>query len=464
MIAMERAEWGNVEPAVVFLVQRPSRCEESEPTDLGSKLLPAYHELALAEEARHCVVRLDNEGTVADAVRLAIEAIDGVRYRVAAPRRSGRAGKATTRRTTPTREVPDLFSLLSAKAESPPARPTPEERPPPQVICPMAPARPSEVYSTYWKFAAERQEVFFRRLEGMQPLTSDPIIARYKFCNAYRASDRVSQYLIRKVIYQHDQAAEEVFFRTIMFKLFNKVETWEMLEQELGTPRYADFDLERYAAVFDRALERGQAIYSGAYIMPSGSGDYENHRKHRSHLRLLQKMMQDALPRRIAACRNMRQAFELVVSYPMIGDFLAYQYVTDLNYSTLTNFTEMQFVVPGPGARDGIRKCFTSLGGLSEADIIRWVADNQERELERLGIPFRDLWGRPLQLIDCQNLFCETDKYARLAHPEVQGISGRTRIKQTYRPHSNPLSLWYPPKWGINEAVEAAQRQDERPR
>ena len=44
-----------------------------------------------------------------------------------------------------------------------------------------------------------------------------------------------------------------------------------------------------------------------------------------------------------------------------------------------------------------------------------------------------------MQLIDCQNLFCEVDKYARHAHPEVRGISGRTRIKQSYRP--NPIAI-----------------------
>lgn len=321
----------------------------------------------------------------------------------------------------------------------------------------MAPAKPSVVYATYWKFAAERQAAFFRRIEGVHPVTADPVIAKHKFCNAYRASDRVSQYLIRNVIYLHEQSADEVFFRTILFKLFNKIETWELLVREVGPPRSAEFDLERYAAVFDRALGRGQRVYSAAYIMPSGSGGYEDRRKHRSHLRLLQRMMQDALPRRVADCRSMRQAFELILSYPMIGDFLAYQYVTDLNYSTLTDFSEMQFVVPGPGARDGIRKCFTSLGGLSEPDIIRWVGENQERELERLGIEFRSLWGRPLQLIDCQNLFCETDKYARVAHPTVGGISGRTRIKQGYRPRPDPITYWYPPKWGINERVESTR-------
>jgi len=45
-------------------------------------------------------------------------------------------------------------------------------------------------------------------------------------------------------------------------------------------------------------------------------------------------------------------------SYPAIGGFLAYQYFIDLNYTPVLMFDEMEFVVPGPGAQDGIRKCF----------------------------------------------------------------------------------------------------------
>jgi hypothetical protein len=329
----------------------------------------------------------------------------------------------------------------------------------PHGFCPMAPAKPSEVYETYWRFAAERQAIFFRRIEGMCPLTDDPILARYKFTNAYRASDRVSQYLIRSVIYQDDQSMEELFFRTILFKLFNKISTWELLKERLGKPSYAGYDIERYALVLDEAIRAGQRIYSAAYIMPSGSGEFEDPRKHRSHLKLLERMMADKLAHRIADCRSMKQAFELIRSYPMIGDFLAYQYVTDLNYSTLCNFSEMEFVVPGPGAKDGIRKCFRSLGGVNEADIIRWVTEHQQQEFGRLGITFRSLWGRDLQLIDCQNLFCEVDKYARLAHPHIKGISGRMRIKQAYQPNTVRIAYWYPPKWGIDILVHKVQQE-----
>ena len=156
----------------------------------------------------------------------------------------------------------------------------------------------------------------------------------------------------------------------------------------------------------------------------------------------------------------MERAFTQVRGYPGIGDFLALQYVTDVNYSQVTDFTEMDFVATGPGAADGIRKCFADTGGLSDADVIRVVAERQEVEFQRLGLEFLSLWGRRLQLIDCQNLFCEVDKYARVKHPDAIGTSGRKRIKQRFRPSPAPIRYWYPPEWGINGSALAAQTGD----
>ncbi|MCF3706268.1 nucleotide kinase domain-containing protein, partial [Salmonella enterica] len=91
--------------------------------------------------------------------------------------------------------------------------------------------------------------------------------------------------------------------------------------------------------------------------------------------RLLERMMEDNLAGRLENTRRMQQAFELLRAYPTIGDFLAYQFITDINYSQITNFSEMDFVIPGPGARDGIRKCFADNAGLNEAELIRLMAD-----------------------------------------------------------------------------------------
>jgi dTMP kinase len=64
MIAVERAEWGGVLPTLAFLVRRTDPLRDGEPMDRWRKLVPAYHELALSEEATHPVCHLDNEGTV----------------------------------------------------------------------------------------------------------------------------------------------------------------------------------------------------------------------------------------------------------------------------------------------------------------------------------------------------------------------------------------------------------------
>src|SRR5262249_59362365 len=104
---------------------------------------------------------------------------------------------------------------------------------------------------------------------------------------------------------------------------------------------------------------------------------------------------------------------------------------------------------------DGIHKCFLDRGGLNQPEIIRLMADRQAEEFARLGLSFRSLWGRPLQLVDCQNLFCEVGKYARVAHPDIMALSGRTRIKQRFTPNPAAISYWYPPKWGINDAIDA---------
>ena len=287
------------------------------------------------------------------------------------------------------------------------------------------------------------------------PWTTDPVLAAYKFTNAYRASDRASQYLIRSVIYEGPQESRELFFRTLLFKLFNRIETWELLQREAGPLHTDGFSVDRYDRVLTAAMARGQSIYSGAYIMPSGGKGAPFARKHRMHLDLLARMLRDELPERIAGMKTMAQAFAALRACPTIGDFLAYQYATDLNYSALTDFSETEFVVPGPGALSGLRKCFADIGKLTDAEVIRLVQERQAECFAAVGVTFLSLPGRELQLIDVQNLFCEIDKYARVAYPQFTSPEGGVRIKQRFQPSAIVPPLWYPLKWGINDKVSA---------
>jgi alpha-glutamyl/putrescinyl thymine pyrophosphorylase clade 1 len=320
---------------------------------------------------------------------------------------------------------------------------------PPEVRIAGRRLQPTAVFDTYWRFAVERQRIYEARLEGAAtPWTADPILRRYRFTNCYRAADRVSQFLIRDVSYAGSQEPVDVAFRTLLFKLFNRIETWRLLTGGGELPSWESFSLQGYDDVLTRAFQSGARLYSAAYVIPPPRLGAP--RKHTNHLRLLALMMRDGVAQRLLAADSMHAAFEVLRRYPTIGDFFAYQFLIDLNYSGVLNFDENDFVVPGPGALDGIRKCFGRAAMGIEPQIIRYMVDHQEAHFERLGLPFGGLRGRLLKLIDCQNLFCEIAKYARLAHPEIPGSSGRTRIKQNYRRDPAPLTAWFPPKWGIN--------------
>ena len=204
----------------------------------------------------------------------------------------------------------------------------------------------------------------------------------------------------------------------------------------------------------DRAVAKlaGQRpLYSAAYIMPpprSAAGA-----KYERHLDLLRQMVSDGAHSEIQSARTMAAAFAVLRRYDSIGDFLAYQFVTDLNYSPHLSFSETEFVVPGPGACRGLRKCFSDPGTLSDRDLLRWTWERQESEFNTRSLRWHGLWGRRLQLIDVQNLFCELDKYTRVALPQLARHAPGKRIKQRYRPTPEPMTAWFPPKWGLNDTV-----------
>ncbi len=306
------------------------------------------------------------------------------------------------------------------------------------------------VYDSYWRFAAERHRMYLRRLSNpVGPFTDDPYLSSYRFTNSFRVADRVSQYLISEVQYRSDrsQAPSELFFRTLLFKIFNRIETWELIEAEMGSVAWQSIDLDQVSAVLDGAMMRGTPIYSAAYIMPAPR--LGRVRKHANHLRLLETMMEGGLPGRIERAPSLSAVYDLLRPWPGIGDFLAFQYAIDLNYSNMISFDEGDFVVAGPGAVDGISKVFNSTGDRDAREVIHHMVDIQESEFSRLGIDFPGLFGRRLQPIDCQNLFCEIGKYARVAHPEVTGKSGRTRIKQGYGGEGPLPQPRFPPRWHL---------------
>lgn len=307
-----------------------------------------------------------------------------------------------------------------------------------------------EVYDLYWYFAYERQNIFIKKLNGESaPWTDDLILQNYKFCNSYRVNDRISQYLLRNVIYNKKvYSNEDMIFRIILFKLFNKESTWELLIKNFGDVTLKSFDVNNYSKVLETAINKGIRIYNDAYISCANKA-FGYARKHDNHLALLNKIFNvDKSHIKIINSKTMEEAFNILKSYPLIGNFMAYQLVTDINYSEVVNWKEDEFTVAGPGSLRGIKKCFIDRGKLSNEDIIRYMYEHQEEEFKRLNLDFKRIGNRPLQLIDCQNIFCELDKYCREALPNLK--SNRTKIKKKYIPITNKIDYMYPKKWKID--------------
>lgn len=313
-----------------------------------------------------------------------------------------------------------------------------------------------QIFQYYFYFMQERMKVFWNKYESYSPpWTNDPILNTYKFTNVYRASDRVSQYLIKEVIYKNinDFNEKDILFRILFFKIFNKIETWEYIENNIGPFTTKNFDLPQINDLLTRRRLLNP-IFNSAYMM-TGTHSLYNHLtyKHEKWLQMLNnEVLKTNLLDQIIHSKSLEEVYSLLRGCSFFGEFLSYQFAIDFNYSPVINFSEDSFVKAGIGSIRGIKKCFEMDGKSTFEDAIRFTQDNFDTMQEQYGFSeFKNLFGRNPSLLDLQNCFCETDKYLRVKVPEL--IVDNVRIKQKYKANSKPINQFYPPKWGINNKI-----------
>jgi len=313
-----------------------------------------------------------------------------------------------------------------------------------------------ETYKYYFYFIQERMSIFWKRYNGKNlPFSDDPIFQKYKFTNVYRAQDRVSQYLIKNVIQASNSELNEidVLLRILVFKVFNRIETWEYLENTIGEINLKSFDVERISKVLTERI-KNQPIFSPAYMMTGSHSKYNTYTsKHEKWLQMIKaELIKEKKFDKIITSKSLKNVYEILLSCSFIGEFLAYQYAIDFNYSDVINFDENSFVKAGIGAIRGIKKCFGNSSKYSFEDCIQYTQNNFKEYQTKYGYSdFIPLFGRELKLIDLQNCFCETDKYLRAKMPEL--IVGNKRIKQKFSQSKENLSFYFPTKWDINKKL-----------
>jgi len=306
-----------------------------------------------------------------------------------------------------------------------------------------------QIFKYYFEFIKERMDIFRNKYENKQfPYTSNEILLNSKFTNVYRILDRVSQYLIKNVIYQWMYKSEDILFRILLFKIFNKIDTWEYIENTVWEINLRTFNPSKFTKILDER-KKEDTIFNWAYIMTWSHSQYKSFKsKHEVRLNVIQKeFIENSLFKKIVQAKSLEWIYSLLRATPLIGDFLAYQYTIDFNYSNVINFDENSFVKAGIWAQRWIKKCFRDYNWSFENAII-YTQENFEKLCNQYEIgPIRLLPWRAPTLIDLQNCFCETDKYLRKKVPNLK--IWNTRIKQIYKENKNGIEFFFPPKWGI---------------
>lgn len=308
-----------------------------------------------------------------------------------------------------------------------------------------------EAFVHYFRFMQERMKIFWLRYNKKpEPWTSDSILRRYKFTNVYRACDRVSQYLIKEVINKDEKSlfGEDVLLNILLFKVFNRIDTWEYIKKHYPVITVNNFNAEKISRLLTN-LRKDGPIFNAAYIMTGSSRSYSFLRfKHERWMEMIQsEMIKGKKLKAIIKANSLGEVYNILHECTFIGPFLAYQYAIDMNYSNVIDFDENSFVKAGIGAQRGIKKCFDSLNGYSAEDAIRYTYDHLDLYRERYGTTFNDLFGRTPKLIDLQNCFCETDKYLREKLPDL--LVGNKRIKQRYKTTLKAIEYFFPVKWKL---------------
>lgn len=307
-------------------------------------------------------------------------------------------------------------------------------------------AKPDEVRSSldtesldlFWRFITERQQVWYRRvIEGQPaPWTDDEILQDYRFTNVYRELDPGTQYAIQNIL-EADASRRDKIFNVMLYRLIGRLETHEYLElQSLEAFDPAEFEEK----LKHRRDDLGETVFTGAYMV-SGYNQMGSSDKVENVAALFGELADDpTFFDDILLVESLSDAYDLIRSQQGFGNFLSYQVLVDLLYpvdyydgDSVLPFSPDDWSSPGPGAQKGLKQLVTEFNGFTRLDVMRWLRQNQQEELDRLGLEFPFLEtenGRQLELslANIQNCLCEFYKYDKI-------LRSNGRARRCFRNH-----------------------------
>ena len=277
----------------------------------------------------------------------------------------------------------------------------------------------------FFAYARERYSILLARRAGQpQPWTKDKILQQYRFCNIFREDDTTTEWIrknIRKPL-KHDPL---VVIAMCACRFFNRISTLERLAPMMLQVGW-DEDRARM-----QVEEMEPPIVTSAYMLktPAGKTKFEGIAE------ILAPIKRDnkALAKKINEGKTLRNAWERLREYPYMGNFMAYEVVTDLRHTRLLGSAPdiNTWASAGPGAARGLSRVV-----YGELDHFNYHSDNDQLVLNegmqlilRVALGNNEYWSfhwPHWEMRDVEHTLCEFDKYERAR-------LGEGRPKQIFR-------------------------------
>ncbi len=275
----------------------------------------------------------------------------------------------------------------------------------------------------FFNYAAKRQAIKDARDAGVPfPYNNtDPILQNYRFCNVFREDDTVTTWF-RENIRSKLEGDGKVFIATVAFRWFNRVTTGELIKDVL-------VDKGWDAAEVTKRLTGVSPVTTGAYMIKTPA----KMSKLDGLVQCINNIHKDAehLAGRIEDGETtLEGVWDVLRQYPYMGNFMAYEVITDLRHThLLSNAPDINsWASVGPGAARGIERILNVPVGSKysytiQKDIPVLLEYMQELlELSRVYWSGDRLW----EMREVEHTLCEFDKYER-------ALTGEGKPKQIFR-------------------------------
>lgn len=285
----------------------------------------------------------------------------------------------------------------------------------------------------FYELAFERHRIYvLKTLNQLKPWTKDEIFQNWFFCNVFRRIDKTTVWMEQNIIKPLYKDMNDLWKNIILYRYISNVKTFEIFKE-----KGILFNRKEIYRTMREMQNNKQTIVTGAFVCNSGIGGGEFVDKVTYIFTLLKKLNDADFGSVIKNINSLRGTFNYLKKFPGVGNFMSYEYTTDLSYSHyLNNCSEIYtWCDLGLGAVRGMNRLLKGLPSKRKIpdkheytkqifdEWVKYIRQNIESEMHKtmdmlpggieptiadMYLPFKKLTMR-----EVEHWLCEYDKHCR---------------------------------------------------